>query len=395
MIPCRAMKLSRRAARLAESATVRVASKAVELRAAGVEIIDWSVGQPDFPSPGVAVEGARRALAEGFTRYTAAAGTPDLRRALAAHYRGFHGVPWRPDNVMVTVGAKAALFELTMALVDDGDRVVIPSPCWVSFPEQVRFAGGEPVLVPLSAEDGFRIHAQPLIDAVDATTRMVLINSPSNPTGGIVTAPDLRRIVEHCAERGIVVLSDETYERFLYDGAEHASAGALAKEFPETVIVVGSFSKTYAMTGWRIGFALAQAALIRKATAIQGHVTSNATSFAMHGALAALEGAEPQVERMLAAFARRRDLVVRGLERLPGVSCRAPAGAFYAFPHVAAHFGDGEGSLELAERLLEDARIAVVPGVAFGAGEHIRISFACSDAELEAGLKRLAAFFTR
>ena len=393
MIPCRAMHLSRRSARLAESATVRVAGKAAELRAAGHEIIDWSAGQPDFASPGVAVEGARRALAEGFTRYTAAAGTPDLRQALADHYGELHGAPWHPDNVLVAVGAKAALFELTMTLIDDGDSVVMPSPCWVSFPEQVRFAGGEPILVPLSPEDGFAIRAEPLLDAIQDSTRMVLINSPSNPTGGIVSAADLRRIVEHCAERGIVVLSDETYERFLYDGAEHASAGALAAEFPETVVVVSSFSKTYAMTGWRVGFALASSALIRKAAALQGHVTSNVTSFAMRGALAALRGAEPDVERMLAAFTRRRDVVVRCLERLPGVACRAPAGAFYAFPHVAAHYSEGQDSVDLAARLLEDARVAVVPGVAFGADEHIRISFACSDAELEEGLGRLAGVF--
>ncbi len=391
MIPCRAMQLSRRAARIAESATVRVAGKAAELREAGEAIIDWSAGQPDFSSPDIAVEGARRALAEGFTRYTAAAGIPDLRQALADHYGVRHGAPWRLANVLVTVGAKAALFELIMTLIDDGDRVVIPSPCWVSFPEQVRFAGGEPILVPLSADDGFAIRADPLIEAIDSSTRMVLINSPSNPTGGIVSATDLRRIVEHCAERGIVVLADETYERFLYDGAEHASAGALAAEYPDTVIVVGSFSKTYAMTGWRIGYALASAEVIRRTIAVQGHATSNATSFAMHGALAALRGGEPQVERMLTAFARRRELVVRGLESLPGVTCRAPSGAFYAFPHVAAHFREGEGSLELAERLLDEARVAIVPGVAFDADEHIRISFACSDAELEEGLERLAA----
>ncbi len=369
---------------------MRVTRKAAELRAAGRQIIDWSAGQPDFPSPQAAVDGARRALDEGFTRYTAAAGIPDLRQALADLYAGRYGAPWGLDNTMVTVGGKAALFELIMTLIDDGDGVVMPSPCWVSFPEQVRFAGGKPVLVPLSADDGFRIRAQPVIDAMDASTRMVLINSPSNPTGGIVTAGELRRIVETCAERDVVVLSDETYDRFLYGGLEHASAAALAAEFPDTVVVVGSFSKTYAMTGWRIGFALGAAGIIRRAIAVQSHATSNPTSFAMRGALAALAGAEADVERMLAAFARRRDLVVRGLERLPGVRCPKPGGAFYAFPHVAAHYAPGEGSVDLAERLLEDAGVAVVPGIAFGADEHVRISFACSDADLEEGLVRLA-----
>ena len=371
---------------------MRVTRKAAELRAAGREIIDWSAGQPDFRSPAVAVEATHRALDEGFTRYTAAAGIPDLRRALAAHYGRRHGVGWALDNVLVTVGGKAALFELMMSLIDEGDSAVVPSPCWVSFPEQIRFAGGRPILVPTSAEDGFAIRAQPVLDAIDDTTRLVLLNSPCNPTGGIVAAEDLRRIVEHCAARGIVVLSDETYERFIFGGLEHASAGALAEEFPGTVVVVGSFSKTYAMTGWRIGFALADAALIRKIAAVQSHATSNATSFAMRGALAALQGAEADVQAMLAAFERRRDFLVCGLERLPGVRCVTPPGAFYAFPDVAGCYREGRrGSLEMAEYLLEAAGVAIVPGIAFGADDHIRISFACSRKDLESGLERLAA----
>ncbi len=369
---------------------MRVTRKAQELRDAGREIIDWSAGQPDFPSPKVAVDAANQALAEGFTRYTAAAGIPDLRRALADHYGRRHGAPWTADNVIVTVGAKAALFEFILALIDEGDHVVVPSPCWVSFPEQIRFAGGQPVLVPLQAEDGFAIRAEPLIAAIDDNTRMVLINSPSNPTGGIVEAGELRRLVEYCAERGIMVLSDETYERFLFDGREHASAGTLAAEFPETVIVISSFSKTYAMTGWRIGYALASADLVRRVGAVQSHATSNPTSFAMRGALAALTGAESDVERMITAFERRRNTLVRGLERLPGVTCTTPPGAFYAFPNVAACYREGcRGSLDMAEYLLEEAGVAIVPGVAFGADEHIRISFACSDADLATGMERL------
>ncbi len=371
---------------------MRVTRKAQELRDAGREIIDWSAGQPDFGTPQVAVGAAIQALEEGFTRYTAAAGIPDLRRALADHYGRLHGVEWKADNVVVTVGAKAALFELTMALIDEGDSVVVPSPCWVSFPEQIRFAGGQPIFVPLAAEDGFAIRAQPLIDAIEDTTRMVLINSPSNPTGGVIAADELRRLVEHCAERGIVVLSDETYERFLFDGREYASAGALAAEFPDTVIVVSSFSKTYAMTGWRIGYALASADLIRRVAAVQSHATSNPTSFAMRGALAALTGAESDVQKMLTAFESRRNFLVQGLERLPGVTCTTPPGAFYAFPNVAACYRDGcRGSLEIAEYLLEEAGVAIVPGVAFGADEHIRISFACSESDLAIGLERLEA----
>ncbi len=385
------MNLSRRAQRLAESATLRVSRKAAELRAAGREIVDFSAGQPDFPSPAVAVEAARQALADGFTRYTVAAGIPDLRNALARRYADVYGAPWEQDNVVITVGGKAALYELIMTLVDDGDEVVLPTPAWVSFPEQIGLAGGSVITVPTRADESFAIRSGPILEAVTDATRMILVNSPSNPTGGILAAEDLREIVTFCAERGIAVLADETYERFLFDGGEFASAAALAREFPETVIVVGSFSKTYAMTGWRIGYALADAALIKKTTAMQSHVTSNATSFAMSGALAALEGAEDDVLKMLAAFSRRRDYVVRRLRELPGIECQPPAGAFYAFPDVSACFRDGRrGSVEFAEFLL-DAGVAVVPGVAFGADDHIRISFACSQKDLEAGLDRIAA----
>lgn len=384
------MHLSRRVQGLAESATVRVTRLAAELRAAGHEIVDLSAGQPDFPSPEVAVVAAQEALAEGFTRYTAAAGIPDLREALAERYHGNYGAPWSLPNSIITVGAKTALFELMLALVEEGDRAVLPCPAWVSFAEQIRFAGGEVIEVQLEAEDGFAIRADPILEAIDERTRLVLINSPSNPTGGLVSAEDLRRIVAFCAERGIVVLSDETYEYFVYGDREHASAATLAKEYPETVVVVGSFSKTYAMTGWRVGYCLGPEALIKKMVAMQSHSTSNPTSFAMRGALAALRHAGEDVRRMIAAFARRRDFLVQGLEQIPGVSCAVPAGAFYAFPRVATHYTEGRrGSVALAEYLLREAGLAVVPGEAFGADDHLRFSFACSEQELERALEHL------
>ena len=381
---------SRRARRLAESATMRVSRRAIELKAAGRNIIDLSAGQPDFPSPAVAVKAAQEALAAGFTRYTAAAGLPDLRRALAERYASTSGAPWDVGNVIVTVGAKAALFQLIQALVDDGDEVVIPSPCWVSFEEQVRFAGGRPVTVPMSALDGFSIHAQALIDAFTERTRVVLVNSPCNPTGGIISSGDLRQLAKGCAERGVILLCDETYERFLYDGAEHAGGAALARDFPSTVVVVSSFSKTYSMTGWRLGWAAGDQRVIRKVLEIQSHATSNPTSFAMYGALAALREGEADVRAMLDAFAARRRAVVAALDALPGVSCLPPSGAFYAFPEVSSYFeGRGGGSLEMAEFLLEEAGVAVVPGMAFGADQHIRLAFACSVEDLEQGVERI------
>jgi aspartate aminotransferase len=391
VIGSRAVKLSVRASRIAESATLRVARRAAELKARGISLADFGAGEPDFPSPEVAVEAARRALAEGFTRYTQGSGTPELRTALADSYRTRYGTPWTAAQTVVTVGGKAALFETALALFEEGQEVVLPSPCWVTFPEQIQFAGAKPVIVPTSREDGFRIHAAPLLDAVTDRTRAILINSPSNPTGGIVTAEDLRRIVSFAAERGLLVVADETYERFVYTGA-HASAASLATEFPETVVLIGSFSKTYAMTGWRVGFLLGPAAVVRAVENIQSHATSNPTSFAMVGALAALVDAEPTIEVMIAEYRARREMLVGRLNQLPGFQFRPPDGAFYAFPHVAACYRPGrQGSIAFSEFLLEEARVAVVPGAAFGADDHIRISFACSRATLAEGLDRIAA----
>lgn len=391
MIPCAAMPISRRASRLAESATMRVSRRAEELRALGQDIVDLSAGQPDVPSPRAAVEAVHRALDAGQTKYTAAAGLMDLRRAIAERYRQSFTVPWQAADVVVTVGAKAALFELIAVLIDDGDEAVLPSPAWVSFEEQIRFAGGTPVLVPMRAENRFRIEAEPLIAAMTERTRLVLVNSPCNPTGGVISPEDLRRLAEACAERGAVLLCDETYECFLYDGARHASGAALAAEMPETVVVVGSFSKTYSMTGWRLGWAAGPKDVIRKAIELQSHATSNPTTFAMYGALEALRSAKPDVDAMLERFTRRRAFVVDALSKIPGVGCLPPDGAFYAFFDVSALYRPGmEGSMPLAEYLLEEAKVALVPGLAFGADAYLRLSFATSMEQLEKGLARMA-----
>jgi aspartate aminotransferase len=390
------VKLSHRANSIGESATLRVTRRAAELRARGVSVVDLGAGEPDFPSPPVAVEAARRALTDGFTRYTPGSGLPALREALAESYRQRYGAPWTAADSVVTVGGKMALFQIALALYEEGQEVVLPSPCWVSFPEQIQFAGARPVTVPTCVEDGFRIHAGPILEAVTDRTRAILLNSPCNPTGGIVEAGDLREIVAFAAERGILVISDETYERFVYGDAPHASAAALAAEFPETVVVVGSFSKTYAMTGWRIGHLLGPAPVVRAVEAIQSHSTSNPTSFAMLGALEALRHAEPEVEVMVAEYRARREMLVPLLNGIPGFRCRPPDGAFYAFPEVSACFRPGRAdSMAMADYLLEEGGVAVVPGAAFGAEGHIRLSFACSRTTLTEGLERIAAALAR
>ncbi|MGH9380598.1 MAG: pyridoxal phosphate-dependent aminotransferase [Thermoanaerobaculia bacterium] len=386
------LRLTNRALSLRESATLAVARRAAELRAAGERVIDFSVGEPDFPSPEGAVSAARQALADGFTRYTQVAGIPELRQALARRYAEEYDAPWTQQEVIVTAGAKAALFELALALFEPGVEVVVPTPCWVSFPAQVGFAGAEMVPVATDPADEFRLHAEPLLAAINVRTAAVILNAPCNPTGGVIEVEELERLAEGCAERGVLLIADETYDRFVYGGRPRVSAAVLARQLPDTVVVVGSFSKTWAMTGWRLGYCLGPPALIQALIAIQGHATSNPTSFAMAGALAALEEGEEEFRGRLREFEARRDLVVERLAALPGVECPRPAGAFYAFPHVARLYReDRQGSVALASFLLEEARVAVVPGLAFEADDHLRLSFACSREELEEGLDRIAA----
>ena len=374
---------------------MRVTRRVEELQAQGREILSFGAGEPDFPSPESAVKAARAALADGFTRYTPAAGLADLRRDLLDRFEERWAAPWRQlSEVVVTVGAKAALFELSLTLFEAGDEVVIPSPCWVTFPEQVRLAGARPVLVPGTGND-FRLAAEPLIAALTPHTRAIVLNSPCNPTGAILPAADLEALVVECAERGVLVISDETYERFVYDDDGFVSAAVLAQRYPQTVVVVGSFSKTYAMTGWRVGFVLGPHQVTSGVATIQSHATSNPTSFAMVGARAALASAEEDVRQMIAEFRQRRDLIVERLNRIPGVSCPTPAGAFYVFPDVSACFLPGEGSIELAEFLLEQVAVAVVPGIAFGHDGHVRFSFTSPRDVLDEGLDRVADALTR
>lgn len=370
---------------------MQINRRAGELRAAGREIVDLSAGEPDFPTPRVVVDTAHRALDAGHTGYTAAAGLPDLRRAVARRYADDWGAPWSHAETVITVGAKAALFEVFQVLVDEGDEVVIPSPAWVSFEEQVRFAGGTPVAVVTDPAERFALRAEPILEALTDRTRVVLINSPCNPTGGVASSVELEKLARGCAERGVYLLSDETYERFVWNGSP-ASVAPFAGAAPDHVILISSFSKTYSMTGWRLGWLLGPRDVVDKVIALQSHATSNPTTFAMYGALAALEGAEDDVRAMIDAFAVRRQLVVEALDRLPGVRCAAPDGAFYVFPDVSATYaaaGAGVGgSIAFCELMLE-AGVAMVPGLAFGDDRFVRLSFAASRENLARGIERM------
>ncbi len=384
------MRLSKRAEELGASATMQVAARVAQLRAKGRRVVDLGAGEPDFQSPECALEAVRRALADGYTRYSESAGLPALREALAERYRRLWRAPWQGDSCLITVGAKSALFMLAQALVDTASEVVLAAPDWVTFRAQVRFASGRPVAVPRVAEDGFALRAAPLIAAITEATRAVIICSPCNPTGAVCEDEELSRLAAGCAERGVVLIVDETYERFVYDHRRPKSAAAFASDYPNTVVVVGSFSKTFAMTGWRVGYVLGAAPLIAKLIAIQGHMNTHPTSFAMHGALAALVGAGKEIESRRAELERRRDLVLDHLRRLPGVVCSVPPGAFYVFPQVSATRGFA-GSLELADRILLRAGVALVPGVAFAEDHHLRIAYGAAPEVLEEGLAGLAA----
>jgi len=372
-----------------------VSRRVAELRREGVEVLDLGAGEPDCPSPETAVNAARRALEQGRTKYTALRGTQRLRTLLAARYGGQPG-PWRVENVVVTVGAKAALFQLAQAFLGPGDDAVVPTPAWVSIPAQVRLAGADVVAVPMSPEGGFAIRAEPLIAAMSERTKVVIINTPCNPTGAVASARELERLAAACAERGALLISDETYERFVYDGLCHASVAALAARYPETVVLVSSFSKSYSMTGWRLGYLLASERVAAAAAAIQSHMTSNATSFAMAGAEAVLAEEPAESAALVAACARRRELALRKLAEVPGVACPPPAGAFYAFPNVRGCFDEAcPDSGALSRRLLEDGGVATTPGSAFGCEGHLRLSFACSDEVLAAGLDAIARVLAR
>lgn len=387
------MHLAGRVRRVAESATLKLARRALQLKARGLDIVDLVAGDPDFPSPPAAVEAARAALASGFTRYTDDRGIGPLREALASRYAGLHGAPWTADETLITVGAKGALFELAFALFEEGDEVVTHTPAWVSIPQQARLAGATVVEIPTRAEEGFAVDPEAIRAALGPRTRAVILNSPCNPTGAVIDGEALAAIVAACAERGVLAISDETYERFVYDGREHASVAALATRFPETIVLVGSFSKSYAMTGWRVGYLLAERRVVDAVARIQGHATSNATSFAMAGAVAALQGSGEELAPRVAEYQARRDLAVERLNALPHVRCTRPAGAFYVFPDVSGWFGPAIPDADtFAERLLDEGRVAVVSGAGFGGPAHVRISLTRSREELDRGITRLGEF---
>jgi aspartate aminotransferase len=377
---------------ISASSTMKVAAEAERLRAEGVDVVDFGAGEPDFPTPDNIKQAAIRALSENFTKYTAVSGTAELKNAVCDYHRRQFGTDYKPSECLITVGGKHIIFNAMQALINPGDEVVVPVPFWVTYKDVVNYAGGKCVFVETDEDRGFAVTASLLEPHLGPRTKMVIINSPSNPSGGVVSREEFEKIYRLTDARGIYLMTDECYCRFLYDSEPYSIASLPGAK--ETVLVVGSLSKTYAMTGWRVGFGLMPAPIITAMTKLQSHSTSNPTSIAQKAAVEALRGPQESVGIMLAEYRRRRDFVVERLRAIPGVRIAEPRGAFYAYPNVeAAMAGKGiPNSLALCDRLLAEAKVAVVPGEAFGSSTHFRLSYATSMKELERGLDRIHQF---
>ena len=385
------IRLTRRVSEMQVSPTLAVMNRALELKAQGVDVVDLGPGEPDFPTPQSVCAAGKRAIDDGLTKYTAGNGTKALRDALAARYNRRYGTSIKAENVIAGTGGKQELFNVTLALVDEGDEVIIPAPYWVSFPDQVQFAGGTPVFARTDAQNEFRPTFADIQAAATERTRGVIINSPCNPTGAVIAEKELQRIVEWCASRDLFLMFDETYEFFVYDGAKHASAARWFDEYPETIVCINSMSKTFAMTGWRLGYAIAHKDVITAAGKIQSHSTSNPSSISQAAALEALGGGDDEVQRMWEAYRDRRAWLIPAINGIDGLCCAHPDGAFYIFPDVSAFFGRGgvRDSQTFTNYLLDEAQVAVIPGSAFGSDDHVRISYATSMERLQEGVRRI------
>ncbi|MBE9076311.1 pyridoxal phosphate-dependent aminotransferase [Romeria aff. gracilis LEGE 07310] len=383
------MELAARVREVAPSMTLAISAQAKAMRQEGLDICSFSAGEPDFDTPTHIREAAKTALDEGKTRYGPTAGEPLLRQAIANKLQSDNQLSYSPDQIMVTNGGKQSLFNLMMAMIAPGDEVIIPAPYWVSYPEMVTIARGKPVIVPTAMESQYKITPAQLRQAITPQTRLFILNSPSNPTGMVYTPDEIRALAEVVVEAGIWVVSDEIYEKILYDDATHLSIGAASPAAFERTITSNGFAKGYAMTGWRIGYLAGPQELIQAASKIQSHSTSNVCTFAQYGAIAALEGPPDCVETMRQAFAKRRRTIVERVRAIPGLTCVDPQGAFYLFVDISKL---GADSVEFCERLLNEKHVAIIPGAAFGTPETIRISYATDLDTIERGMDRLAEF---
>ncbi|ALF55375.1 aspartate aminotransferase [Nostoc piscinale CENA21] len=383
------MKLAARVSQVKPSLTLAIAAKAKAMKAEGIDVCSFSAGEPDFDTPAHIKAAAAKALAEGKTKYGPAPGEPKLREAIAQKLKSDNGLDYKAENVIVTNGGKHSLYNLIMALIDPGDEVIIPAPYWLSYPEMVTLAGGVSVIVNTDASTGYKITPEQLRQAITPKTKLFVLNSPSNPTGMVYTPEEIKALAQVIVDADIYVVSDEIYEKILYDGAEHLSIGSLGQEIFERTFISNGFAKAYSMTGWRLGYLAGPVEIIKATNSIQGHSTSNVCTFAQYGAIAALEESQDCVAEMLQAFTKRRQVMLERINAIPGLYCPKPDGAFYLFPDISK---TGLKSLEFCDALIEEHQVAVIPGIAFGADNNIRLSYATDLATIEKGLDRLEKF---
>lgn len=389
------MELSQRISRISVSSTLEVVQKATKLRASGVSLVDFGAGEPDFPTPENIKNAAIEAIHQNFTKYTPTSGIQELKEAVVERHAKDFGSNYSIEECLVTVGGKQAIFEAVAATISHGDEVILPAPYWVSYLDIINYAGGKPVMLHTREEDRFQVRAEEVEELFTPKTRMIIVNSPGNPTGAVVPPKEMEKLLALAASRNALLLSDECYCQFLYDGQKPFSLGHSGNR--DNLIIVGSLSKTYAMTGWRVGFALGDKRLLGNMLKLQSHSTSNPTSISQKAAVEALRGPQDSVQSMLAEYQRRRDIIVPGLRAIPGVQCTMPAGAFYVYPNVGSYFKKAgvADSKALVEKLLDEAHVAVVPGSAFGTKDHVRLSYATSRENIVEGLKRMKEFFSK
>jgi aspartate aminotransferase len=388
-----ALRLAERIHRIEPSATMAVVAEADKLRAQGVDVVDFGAGEPHFATPQHIKDAAIAAIQGNFTKYTAVAGTTELRDAIVHRHHVDFDSDYRREQVIASVGGKQALFNAVQVLVDHGDEVILPVPYWVSFKDIIRYAGGQCVLLQSDEGRGFRVTADMVANLITSRTKAIILNSPSNPSGAVMSPEDMTELIRLAQARGIWVLSDECYVYLNYTG-KNFSVGSL-REYKERTVVLGSLSKTYAMTGWRLGYALAPAPVVSAMAKLQSQSTSNPTSIVQKAGVAALNGPQECVEQMRREYIELRDHVVKGLRSIPGVTCTMPEGAFYAYPNISSFLGRAnvKSASDVAGRLLREAHVATVPGEGFGTSDHIRVSYATSKAELDRGLERMRKFF--
>jgi aspartate aminotransferase len=382
-------RISQRAASLSPSLTLAIDSKAKQMKAEGQDVVGFGAGEPDFDTPQHIKDAAAKALADGFTKYTPASGIPELRQAIADKHKRENGLTYKPSQIIVSCGGKHSCYNVIIATCQEGDEVIIPAPYWLSYPEMVKLAAAKSVIIETSDKTEFKVTPAQLRAAITPRTRLFILNSPSNPTGCVYTPDEVKALGDICVEKGVLIMSDEIYEHLLYDGAKTRSVASFSPAHQEHTIIVHGFAKAWSMTGWRLGWCAAPEPIAKAIDAIQSHSTSNPTSFAQKGAVAALTGSQDHLPKWLAEFARRREFAWKKLNNIPGISCVNAKGAFYLFPNIAK---TGLKSTDFCAKLLEAQKVAAVPGIAFGADDYLRISYATSMANIEKGLDRIDQF---